>query len=121
LEQVIKLDRRRVDCKSGKEEQEIVCGLTSLSRPEASAKTLLYLSRTYWGIENGLQHRRDVTFHEDATRLTRGNACRAMATINNLVIGLLRYSGHTNIAEARRRCEANLIESLTLTPACQLT
>lgn len=121
LEQVFKLDRRRVDCKSGKEQQEIVYGVTSLSRREASAERLLYLSRTYWGIENGLHHRRDVTFHEDATRLTRGKAGRVMATINNLVIGLLRYSGHTNIAEARRRCNANLIDSLTLTHASTLT
>jgi len=49
-----------------------------------------------------LHYRRDVTFHEDATRLTRGHAGRVMATLNNLVIGLLRHAGATNLAAARR-------------------
>jgi len=114
LEQVFKLDRRRTDIKSGKEQQEIAYGLTSLSAAEASPQRLLYLSRTYWGIENGLHHRRDVTFNEDRTRLTRGHAGRVMATLNNLVIGLLRQAGATNIAAARRWYDANFI--LTLTP-----
>ncbi len=114
LEQVFKLDRRRIDIKTGKEEQQIVYGLTSLNAAEASPQRLLYLSRTYWGIENGLHHRRDVTFHEDRTRLTRGHAGRVMASLNNLVIGLLRQAGATNIAAARRWCDANF--TLTLTP-----
>ena len=49
-----------------------------------------------------MHYRRDVTFHEDATRLTRGHAGRVMATLNNLVIGLLRHAGATNLAAARR-------------------
>ena len=57
---------------------------------------------TYWGVENGLHYRRDVTFHEDATRLTQGNAGHVMATLNNLVIGLLRLAGFSNLAAARR-------------------
>ncbi len=112
LEQVFKLDRHRFDIKKGKQEQEIVYGLTSLSVAEASPQQLLYLSRAYWGIENGLHHRRDVTFNEDRNRLTRGHAGRVMASLNNLVIGLLRHAGATNIASARRWCDANL----TLTP-----
>ncbi|MCL4370991.1 MAG: hypothetical protein M1380_08820, partial [Chloroflexi bacterium] len=105
-------DRRRVDLKSGKEEQEIVHGLTSLSAAEASPERLLYLSRTYWGIENGLHQCRDVTLNEDRTRLTRGSAGRVMASLNNLVIGLLRQAGATNLAEARRWCKANIIPAI---------
>ena len=107
LEQAFKLRRRRLDIKTGKEEIEIVYGITSLSAAKASPQRLLYLSRSYWGIENGLHYRRDVTFNEDRTRMTKGNAGRVMATLNNLVIGLLRQAGATNIAEARRRCDAN--------------
>ncbi len=69
----------------------------------------MHLARTYWGIENGLHQCRDVTFNEDRTRLTKGNAGRVMASLNNLVIGLLRQAGVTNIAEARRWCNANII------------
>lgn len=121
LEQVFKLDRHRIDIKSGKEEQEIVYGLTSLSATEASPERLLYLTRAYWGIENGLHQCRDVTFEEDRTRLTRGHAGRVMAAINNLVIGLLRQAGATNIAAARRWCDANFTLSFTPLPAGLIT
>ena len=114
LAQVFRLERKRVDLLRGKEETEVVYGLTSLRREEASPARLLYLTRTYWGIENGLHGRRDVTFKEDRTRLTRGKAGRVMASLNNLVISLLRLSGYTNLAQARRECDA----TLTLALAC---
>ena len=112
IEQVFRLERRRVDYRSGKEQIEVVYGLTSLRREEASPERLLCLTRTYWGIENGLHGRRDVTFREDRTRLTRGKAGRVMASLNNLVISLLRLSGYTNLAEARREWDANLTLAL---------
>ena len=117
LEQVFRLERRRVAAHRGKVEIEVVYGLTSLSPERASAAWLLYLTRAYWGIENGLHGRRDVTFREDRTRLTRGKAGRVMASINNLVIGLLRHAGHTNLAQARRRYNADLSLALSLLSA----
>jgi len=114
LEQVFRLERARVQTKSGKRAQEVAYGLTSLPPAQASAADLLALTRAYWGIENGLHYRRDTTFREDATRLTQGHAGRVMATLNNLVIGLLRTAGHSNLAAARRRCDADLQWSLTL-------
>jgi predicted transposase YbfD/YdcC len=76
-------------------------GRTSLTRETASARYLLGQIRSYWGIENGLHHRRDGTFPEDRTRLTRGNAGLVLAILNNLGIGLLRRRGATNLAQAR--------------------
>lgn len=117
LAQVFRLERERVTRSTGKTAREIVYGLTSLSAAQASATQLLALSRAHWGIENGLHYRRDVTFHEDATRLTQGHAGRVMASINNLVIGVLRRAGYTNLAAARRRCAADLALSLGLLAA----
>lgn len=114
LARVFRLERQRVHTKSGKVEREVVYGLTHLPPPQASAARLLALSRAYWGIENGLHECRDVTFHEHATRLTRGHAGRIMASPNNLVIGLLRPAGHRNLAAARRLCNANLLASRAL-------
>jgi predicted transposase YbfD/YdcC len=114
LQQVFKLDRHRTDIENGKQEQEIVYGLTSLSAAEAPAERLLYLTRAYWGIENGLHQCRDVTFNEDRTRLTVGHAGQVMAAINNLAIGLLRRAGANNLAEARRQCDAVFTLSLPL-------
>jgi predicted transposase YbfD/YdcC len=90
LAQVFRLERRRVQTNGGTTQQDVVYGLTSLTPAAASAAGLLALPRASWGIANGLRHRRDVTFHEDATRLTQGSAGRVMAARNNLVIGLLR-------------------------------
>lgn len=114
LAQVFRLERERLTVASGKREREVVYGLTSLPPTRASAADLLRFNRAHWGIENGLHYRRDVTFHEDATRLTQGHAGRVMATLNNLVIGLLCRAGFANHAAARRRCAADLQFSLTL-------
>jgi predicted transposase YbfD/YdcC len=108
LRQVFRLERERQTTQTGKVEHEVVYGLTSLGADVASADRLLSLTRRYWGIENGLHHRRDVTFQEDGTRQTRGQAGHVMASLNNFVIGLLRQAGATNLAEARRWCEATI-------------
>jgi hypothetical protein len=89
LKQVFKLERRFTFTKTGQVQVQVVYGITSLSREEISPHRLLHLTRSYWGIENGLHYRRDVTLHEDHTRMTRKNAARSMACLNNLVVGLL--------------------------------
>jgi predicted transposase YbfD/YdcC len=60
-------------------------GITSLSRDQVSAAQLLQLRRQHWRIETGLHYRRDVTFREDATRMTVGTSGHILATIHNLV------------------------------------
>jgi predicted transposase YbfD/YdcC len=121
LEQVFRLERERIDPTSGAATTEVVYGLTSLSRAAASAKDLFRLVRAYWGIENGLHQRRDVTFREDRTRQTLGRAGHVMASLNNLVIGLLRVAGFTNLAHARRVCAGMFNRSTYLAIARTLT
>jgi predicted transposase YbfD/YdcC len=112
--QVFRLERVRWHPHYRDRTREIVYGLTSLPPTRCSPERLLLLTQSYWGIENGLHYRRDVTLHEDATRLTIGNAGRNMATINNLVIGFcIRYHG-LNVAKARRHFDACLVEAFQL-------
>jgi predicted transposase YbfD/YdcC len=112
--QVFKLERRFTDLATGKLHHEIQYGLTSLTADEASPARLLAIVRSEWGIENGLHYRRDVTFHEDQTRMTNKSAARAMATINNLVVGLFKHLGFDNHAQARRFFDANPGKALAL-------
>ena len=101
--------------KTGEIQEQIVYGITSLSREEIAPRKLLTLIRSYWGIENGLHYRRDVTLREDRTRMTKGNAGRVMACLNNLVIGLV--SSKTQFAylpSARRFFDALLTSAFTL-------
>lgn len=102
LAQVFKLERRVTYLASGKTHSEIQYGITSLSEDEAPPERLLEIIRSEWGIENGLHYRRDVTFQEDLTRMTKKSFARVMTTINNLVISLLNNSGFDNHARARR-------------------
>jgi predicted transposase YbfD/YdcC len=102
LAQVFKLERRITYPTSGKVHVEIQYGITSLSNDEASPERLLEIVRSEWGIENGLHYRRDVTFQEDLTRMSKKSFARAMTTINNLVISLLNHGGFDNHARARR-------------------
>jgi predicted transposase YbfD/YdcC len=58
--------------------------------------------RGHWGIE-ALHHLRDATFAEDASQVRTGTAPRAMASLRNLAIGILRAHSDRNIAAALRR------------------
>jgi len=114
LGQVFKLERRFITLATGEVETEVQYGLTSLTAQKASPEKLLAIVRSAWGIENGLHYRRDVTFQEDQTRMTDKKMGRAMAIINNLVIGLLNSQGFTNHAHARRVLNASPSKALAL-------
>jgi predicted transposase YbfD/YdcC len=79
-----------------------VYAVTSLTAVQASPARLADYVRGHWGIE-ALHHIRDVTFAEDASQLRTGTAPRAMASLRNLAIGILRAHGHRNVAAALRR------------------
>ena len=97
-----------------KTSHDIEFGITSLPREQAAPTKVLHARRKHWGIETGLHYRRDVTFREDATRMTIGAAGRILATVHNLVIGLIKRAGFTNAAKARRYYEGHLDEAFRL-------
>jgi predicted transposase YbfD/YdcC len=114
VQQVFKLERRFTYENSNKVHHEIQYGLTSLNAGRANPEKLLEVVRSEWGIENGLHYRRDVTFQEDKTRMTRKNMAQAMACLNNLVIALFCKQGFTNHARARRILDANPLAALAI-------
>jgi predicted transposase YbfD/YdcC len=93
---------------------EVEFGITSLTREQVAPEQLLQIRRTHWGIETGLHYRRDVTLQEDATRMTVGNTGKIMASINNLVLALIRQAGFHNAAQARRWFAAHLSRAFAL-------
>lgn len=117
LAQVYRLERQFQWWRSGRcyrTSCEVEFGITSLSRKKITPDRLLGLRREHWGIETGLHYRRDVTFKEDATRMTIGNTGKVMASINNLVIALIRQSNFQNAAQARRWFAAHLPKAFAL-------
>lgn len=117
LAQVYRLERQFQWWRSGRcyrTSNEAEFGITSLSRTNASPECLLKIRRAHWGIETGLHGRRDVTFKEDAIRMTMGNTGKVMASINNLVIALTRQAKFQNTAQARRWFAAHISEAFSL-------
>lgn len=113
-EQVFRMERHITRLKDGKPMHEIAYGITSLTPHEASAQRLLDLVREHWYSETGLHYRRDQTLREDWCQVRRGTAPHALATLNNLVIGLLLRRGERNLPHLRRRFNAFPNEALQL-------
>ena len=117
LAQVYRLERQFLWRRNGltyRTSCEVEFGITSLTRQEASPERILSIRRSHWGIETGLHYRRDVTLKEDATRMTVGNMGKVMASINNLILALIRQAGFHNAAQARRWFAAHLPAAFAL-------
>jgi len=104
--QCFKLSRTRTlrDRATGetKTTRETVYGITSLPRERADAARLLELVRGHWGIENKVHHVRDQTMGEDASRVRKRSGPTTLATMRNVVLGVLRMTGATNRAARMR-------------------
>lgn len=114
VKQVFRLERRVKQVRTGIESSEVVYGMTSCDPKVGTAEQMLKWTRAYWGIENGLHYRRDVTLHEDATRISKSlsNLARAIATINNFIVSLAQKLRYTNLASARRVFSARIAAQL---------
>ncbi|HUY48330.1 MAG TPA: ISAs1 family transposase [Streptosporangiaceae bacterium] len=78
-----------------------VLGITSLDPGQAGAGELLAYLRGHWAIE--MHHYvRDVTFGEDASRVSRAH--QAKAAVRNTIIGILHLHQVPNIAAQLRAC-----------------
>jgi predicted transposase YbfD/YdcC len=98
--QVFRLERRRKA--KGREDVEVVYGITHLNESAADAEMLLEYTRGHWGIENGSHHTRGVTLGEDRCRVRRGRAPRALASLRNVAVYLLRSANYRTVAAATR-------------------
>ena len=117
LGQVYRLERKFLWIRQAvvfKTSCEVEFGITSLSRKQAPPAKVLQVRRSEWLIETGLHYRRDVTFREDATRMTVGAAGSIYSIVHNLVLGLLKKAGFSNAAKARRWFEGHIKEAFDL-------
>jgi predicted transposase YbfD/YdcC len=115
VQQVFRLQRIVQHHATGEITYQVIFGITSLSRDQCSPDKLMALMRSHWHIENRLHYVRDVTFHEDASRIRHTKRQRLLATLNNLVIGLIRSATEFDyVPEARRYFDANYDEAFQL-------
>lgn len=82
-----------------------------ISSIEASALLYNVGIRSHWGIENSLHYLKDVTFKEDASKISMGDAPSILSTIRNGAINIFRKNEMNEIAKAIRLV-SNDIEKL---------
>lgn len=114
VQQVFRVQRTVTIKKTGQQRHVIVYGVTSLAPSQADAARLLRLVRQHWRIENQSHWVRDVTFAEDRSQVRRGAIPQMMAAFRNVAIGLMRLTGHQNIAAATRHFAAQPWAALAL-------
>jgi len=100
--QAIRITRRVQSLHRRRWRTVTVYAVTNLAAAQASPARLADWIRGHWGI-GALHHIRDTTFAEDASQVRSGTAPRAMASLRNLAIGILRLHGDRNIAAVLRR------------------
>jgi predicted transposase YbfD/YdcC len=100
--QAIQITRKTRKLTSKKWRTEVLYAVTSLTAAQATDAELAACIRSHWSVENRLHWVRDVTFDEDRSQIRTGNGPRAMASLRNLAISLIRLAGASNIAQALR-------------------
>lgn len=82
------------------EEYAFYC--TSAAPNQYSAQRLLQAIRDHWGaVENGSHYRRDVSLGEDASRISGRSGAYVMASLRNLLLGLMELQRHRGKTQAR--------------------
>ncbi len=82
------------------EEYAFYC--TSAAPKQYNAQQLLQAIRDHWGAsENGAHYRRDVSLGEDASRISGRGGAYVMATLRNLLLGLMELQRHRGKTRAR--------------------
>ena len=115
----LRVTRRIRPLSGGKWRTVAIYAITSLTADQATPAQLASWIRGHWHIE-ALHHIRDVTYGEDASQVRTGNGPQTMATLRNLSIGILKITGHPNIAAACRHHARDATRTLTtlgLSPA----
>jgi predicted transposase YbfD/YdcC len=98
--QALQIVRRRTV--RGKRSRETCYAVTSLTVIQAGHARLAAIVRGHWGIEDRLHWVRDMAFDEDRSQVRTAAGPRIMASLRNLVIGILRLAGAASIAVALR-------------------
>jgi predicted transposase YbfD/YdcC len=85
--------------------RETVYLVTSLTAREAGPEHIAAYIRAHWCIENQVHWVRDATLREDDSKVRTQGRPRNLATLRNLLTGLCRQLGYSDIAATIREAE----------------
>lgn len=103
--QVFLIERACFNKKTGKQTCEVVTGLTSRSREEASPARVLAVNRRHWAIE-ALHYIIDWNYDEDRSRIRTGFGPENVTLLRRFAVGVLKsfQQKGQSIAEMMRKC-----------------
>jgi predicted transposase YbfD/YdcC len=108
LRSLIELNTERTILSTGEHQTETRYYISSRN---GTAKEILEIIRSHWGIENKLHWSLDVQFGEDASRKRAGNAAENFSTINRLILNILKNEKSTKLSIKKKRLNAGWDES----------
>jgi len=116
----VRREREVLDPKKPNRSDTVAYYASSCLIDEHSDEEMHERIRAHWSaIENGVHHRRDVTFGEDACRVADRKAGHALATMRNLAIGMYELKKHWGQIDPNQTC-ASWRRSLTFSQAREL-
>ena len=92
LKQVVQVEKRVVQLRTGQVTESTQYGITSLSPGQAGPARLLKLMRGHWGIENSAFHVKDDSFGEDRQVLHCHSSGQVLSLLRSTALNLL--GGH---------------------------
>jgi predicted transposase YbfD/YdcC len=110
---VFRILRERFDPFGQRVSKEVVHGVTSLDTAHATPEQVAGLVRSHWGIEDRVHWPRDVVFGEDRQGAYIGQGPHMMALLRNLVLGLFRMAG---ISQVKRLTESIAADRMRILP-----
>jgi predicted transposase YbfD/YdcC len=101
LQSIAMIDSKRTE--NGKTSREIRYYITSLAPDPERLATVI---RAHWGIENAVHWVLDVTFCEDASQVSTGNAAENLSIFRRLSLNILRLDSDTKTSLRAKRKKA---------------
>ena len=101
------IHRTSYDKKSGKNSNEIVYGVTSLTPKQANPAQLFQINRGHWVIENTYHYIIDWNYDEDRSRIRTGYGPENMTRLRRFAVGLIKSKKVKSVAQKMRQLLLN--------------
>lgn len=85
-----------------------------ISSLNGDAQRVLAAVRSHWGVENELHWSLDVTFHEDLSRIRKGDGPQNFAVLRHIALNLLKQEKSAKIGLKGKRLKAGWDEAYLL-------